>query len=115
MDQRRLSQAIDEGVVDGRVRAQQELPLGAAAGDHVGPVGQDLARKGHGLDVSDRPRRSCVERWKISLGGGRRTLGLNPGSSADKWTTVAESFDPGYSRILIGYVAAIVARTLVPG
>jgi hypothetical protein len=37
-------QAVDEGVVGLTVRAHQELALGAATGDQVGPSGDDLAR-----------------------------------------------------------------------
>jgi hypothetical protein len=39
-----LGQAIDEGVVGVGIWAQQELPLGAAARDHVEAAGDHLAR-----------------------------------------------------------------------
>jgi len=37
-------EAIDEGVVGLVVRANEKLPLCAAASDHVGPTGKDFAR-----------------------------------------------------------------------
>jgi len=40
-------QAVDEGVVGVFVGAQEEAPLGTAAGDHVVATGNDLAREGH--------------------------------------------------------------------
>lgn len=39
----RDGQAVDEGVVGRRIRSEEELPLGAAAGDHVGAARQDFA------------------------------------------------------------------------
>ena len=40
-------EAVDEGVVGVVVWAQEEAPLGAAAGYHVVAAGHDLARECH--------------------------------------------------------------------
>ncbi len=74
MDLRGLSQAIDEGTVQGRIRTPQELPLGTAAADPVGPIGQNLTGKGHGsagVGVGARKLRLVRQKAeKINLGAG---------------------------------------------
>jgi len=66
-------QAIGEGIVGVSVRPQQELPLGAAPGDHVRATRKDFAREWHTY-LSAPLAESCLERstWerfqKINLG-----------------------------------------------
>src|SRR5262249_52410507 len=52
-------QAVQERVVDGGVGAEQELALGAAAGDEIELAGKDLARSMAVARARSRPRASA--------------------------------------------------------
>ena len=54
----RDGQAVDEGVVGRGIRSEEELPLGAAAGDHVSAAWQNRAWERH-TDPSAIGRESC--------------------------------------------------------
>jgi hypothetical protein len=66
-------QAVDERVVGRRVRPEEKLPLGAAAGDHGGAARQDFEGKWQarliGKPLEALPRESTWEResksWKV--------------------------------------------------
>jgi hypothetical protein len=67
--------AVDEGVVGGLIRSEEELPLGAATGDHVGASRQDFTWERH-ADLSASAPESCLENQP---GRGKGRGGLVPG------------------------------------
>src|SRR5678816_780188 len=72
---RGVREAVEEGIVGGRVGAQQELALRAAARDHVEPSGDDLAGQAHDTS-SARSERATVVMWA----GSRQEVGQRPTS-----------------------------------